>query len=63
MASDHSNRKDSSVPAEPEHAVKFWNDPGKRALIFQVLLVLVSPLAPGERSRRRWIPPQDDLQR
>lgn len=41
MASDHSNRKDSSVPAEPEHAVKFWNDPGKRALIFQVLLVLV----------------------
>ncbi|TCK16483.1 amino acid ABC transporter permease [Marinobacterium mangrovicola] len=40
MASD-TNPNSSSPPSEPEHKIKFWNDPGKRALIFQVLLVLV----------------------
>ncbi|SEG82664.1 amino acid ABC transporter permease [Marinobacterium lutimaris] len=40
MASD-TNQNSSSPPSEPEHKIKFWNDPGKRALIFQVLLVLV----------------------
>lgn len=40
MASD-TNLNSSSPPSEPEHKIKFWNDPGKRALIFQVLLVLV----------------------
>lgn len=36
MPSDNS-RRDAGQP--PEHNVKFWNDPGKRALLFQVLLV------------------------
>ncbi|WP_432697216.1 amino acid ABC transporter permease [Marinobacterium sp. YM272] len=40
MASD-TNRNNSSPPSETEHEIKFWNDPAKRALLFQVLLVLV----------------------
>ncbi|MBS97955.1 MAG: amino acid ABC transporter permease [Oceanospirillaceae bacterium] len=41
MSSDLPNAKGSTPATDPSQEVKFYNDPAKRALVFQVLLVLV----------------------